>query len=230
MSVTDTSNPEPHSGPRPLVTLKYAQTLDGRIATSEGQSRWISSPESRLLAHRLRAKHAAVLVGVGTVLQDDPQLTVRLCEGANPVRIVADSRLRTPLNSALLRDNAHTTIIAAAPAAPEQKRTAIEAAGARVLEVPTSADGLDLKALLEALVQIGIGSVLVEGGAAILTSMLRLALAQRAVIFIAPKIIGTGLDAIGELNIRTMKQALTLLDRTVETAGQDVVVTGRLRS
>src|SRR5437764_452642 len=91
---------------RPNLTLSYAQTLDGRLATLGGSSRWISGPEALRFSHQLRAKHAAIMVGVGTVCQDDPRLTVRLVEGSNPVRVIVDSTLRTPLTAAVLREGA----------------------------------------------------------------------------------------------------------------------------
>src|ERR671920_2048121 len=151
--------------PRPVVTLSYAQTLDGRIATSTGDSQWISAPESLRFSHELRAKHDAIMVGVGTVCKDDPRLTVRLVAGQNPLRVVVDSTLRTPLNAAVLAEGvAPGTVFAATDRAPAAKRDRVHALGATVLCLPTNASGrVDLVALLAALHQWGVGSVLVEG-------------------------------------------------------------------
>jgi riboflavin-specific deaminase-like protein len=214
---------------RPFVTVKYAQTLDGRIATAAGQSRWITGPEARTVAHRLRAEHTAVLVGIGTVLRDDPKLTVRLWEGPDPLRVVVDSKLRTPLDAAVLTDRPESTIIATRGDATAQKRAAIVALGARVLAVPSGEDGLNLDVLLKMLGEIGIGSVLVEGGAGIITSVIRRRLADRLVVFTAPKLVGSGLEAIGDLGIETMAEARTFAEQRVEAVGSDLMFVGSLR-
>jgi riboflavin-specific deaminase-like protein len=151
---------------RPFVTLGYAQTLDGRLATSTGSSQWISAPESLRSSHELRAKHDAVVVGVGTVCMDDPRLTVRLAAGRNPLWVVVDSTLRTPLTAAVLTEEAAPgTVLAVTDRAPAAKRDKVRALGATVLCLPTDAGGrVDLIALLAALHQLDVGSVLVEGG------------------------------------------------------------------
>src|SRR5215468_6514226 len=115
---------------RPRVTIKFAQSLDGRIATSSGDSKWISSPQSLKFAHRLRAEHDAILVGIGTVLADDPHLNVRLVKGRDPVRVVVDSRLRIPVNSKLLTEaDSRRTIIATAGRASTGKTRQLESLG-----------------------------------------------------------------------------------------------------
>src|SRR5215203_2562458 len=145
--------------PRPVVSLSYAQTLDGRLATSTGSSQWISAPESLRFSHELRAKHDAIMVGVGTVCKDDPRLTVRLVAGQNPLRVVVDSTLRTPLTAAVLTEGAAPgTLLAVTDRAPAAKREEVRALGATVLCLPTSAEGrVDLLALLAALHQRGLG-------------------------------------------------------------------------
>ena len=151
--------------PRPVVTLGYAQTLDGRLATSTGGSQWISAPESLRFSHELRAKHDAILVGVGTARKDDPRLTVRLVAGRNPLRIVVDSALRTPLTAVVLTEGAASgTVLAVTDRAPSAKRDKVRALGATVLCLPSDAGGrVGILALLAALHQWGVGSVLVEG-------------------------------------------------------------------
>lgn len=211
----------------PFVTLKYAQTLDGRIATSEGHSQWISGAETRTLAHELRASHRCVLVGVGTVLTDDPQLTTRLCEGRDPLRLVVDSQLKTPLTATILTENPSNTVIATTMDAPVERRTLIEAMGAKVLYVPGPGDRVDLRALLRELYQLGIESVLVEGGAGIITGFLSRGLVDELVVVVAPKIIGRGLEAVGDLGIKSMDEALKFQTYEVKRLGDDMVFRGR---
>jgi riboflavin-specific deaminase-like protein len=212
---------------RPFVTLKYAQTLDGRVASSTGHSRWVSGPQSRVLAHRLRAEHDAVLVGIGTVLADDPQLTVRLWEGPDPLRVVVDSRLRIPLEARVIQAGPKRTLVVTSSAASTRRVAALEAVGVRVLSVAAEERRVNLSALLRALQKLGIQTVLVEGGAGISTSFLRERLVDALVIVVAPKILGTGLDAVGDLGATMMDQAIRVVDMTVEPSGDDFVVRGR---
>jgi len=213
----------------PFVTVKFAQTLDGRIAAA-GSSRWISSPESRKLAHRLRTHHDAILVGLGTVLADDPELTVRLARGRNPTRIILDSRLRIPLEARVLADQpAARTLVAATPAADKEKLAALRKMGIEVVTVPPDAQGkVDVRELLKILAQRQVSSVLVEGGAETITSFLRLGLADKLVVFIAPKILGKGTDSVGELNITDISRALKLSFERVYRSGEDIVVEARV--
>ena len=123
---------------RPVITLSYAQTLDGRLATSTGSSQWISAPESLRFSHELRAKHDAIMVGAGTACKDDPRLTVRLVAGRNPLRVVVDSTLRTPLTAAVLVNGAAPgTVFAVTDRAPTAKCDKVRALGATVLCLPT---------------------------------------------------------------------------------------------
>jgi riboflavin-specific deaminase-like protein len=214
---------------RPVVTLSYAQALDGRLATSTGSSQWISSPESLRFSHELRAKHDAIVVGVGTVRKDDPRLTFRLAAGCNPLRVV-DSTLRTPLTAAVLAEGAAPgTALAVTDRAPVTKRDEVRALGATVLCLPTNAAGrVDLVALLAALHQRGVGSVLVEGGAGMITALLRSRLADRLVVCVAPKILGAGTEAVGDLGIRELARALRMTDTSVTRYGVDLVLDGRI--
>ncbi len=216
--------------PRPAVMLSYAQTLDGRIATSTGSSQWISAPESLRFRHELRAKHDAIMVGVGTVCKDDPRLTVRLAEGRNPLRIVVDSVLRTPLTAAVLTKGAAPgTLLAVTHRAPAAKRDRARALGATVLCLPTNVEGrVDLVALLAALHQRGVGSMLVEGGAGMITALLRARLVDRLVVCVAPRILGAGIEAVGDLGIRELARTLRLTDTSVTPYSADLVVDGRV--
>jgi riboflavin-specific deaminase-like protein len=210
----------------PWVTIKYAQTLDGRIATRSGESQWISGSDSLVYAHELRATHDAILVGVGTVLRDDPRLTVRLVEGRSPLRVVADSALRTPPGAALL-DGPEPPLFAATATADPARRADLEARGAQVIVLPSQEDGrVDLQALLVALAARGMRSVLVEGGAEMITSLLRRRLAHRLVVCVAPKVLGLGVEAIGDLGILRLDEALSFARGRFRLCGPDVLFEG----
>jgi len=214
----------------PFVTVKFAQTLDGRIASSTGHSRWISSPASRKIGHRLRTRHDAVLVGIGTVVKDNPQLTVRLVRGRNPLRIVLDSSLRIASDATVLTEQEKAiTLIAATSGAPRNRAAALEKMGIEVLTVPADTRGdVDLRQLLKILGERNISSILVEGGAETITSFLRLGLADRLVVFTAPRIMGRGLEAVGELDIKDVAGALKLTFEKVYRSGVDIVVEARV--
>ena len=215
---------------RPFVTLSYAQTLDGRLATSTGGSQWISAPDSLRFSHELRAKHDAIMVGVGTVCKDDPRLTVRLVAGQNPLRVVVDSTLRTPLTAAVLAEGAAPgTVLAVTDRAPAAKRDRVCALGASVVCLPTNAGGgVDLIALLAALHARSVGSVLVEGGAQMITALLQARLVDQMVVCLAPKILGAGIEVVGDLGIRELARALILTDTSVTPYGADLVLDGRV--
>ncbi len=215
---------------RPLVTLKFAQSLDGRIATARGDSRWISSEEFRKRAHRLRASNDAILVGINTVLADNPQLTVRLVRGRNPTRVVLDSRLRIPLDSEIVRTRHEAPVLITTTAqADREKATQLDELGIETLVVPPDkSGGLDLKHLLQALGERNISSLLVEGGSKVITSFLRQKLADKVVVAIAPKILGRGLDAVAELDIVRLSQALPLTFQKISRAGSDIVIEARV--
>jgi diaminohydroxyphosphoribosylaminopyrimidine deaminase / 5-amino-6-(5-phosphoribosylamino)uracil reductase len=214
----------------PFVTVKYAQTLDGRIATATGRSQWISSAPARKFAHQLRAEHDAVLVGVGTVINDNPELTVRLVRGRNPLRIVVSSGRLIPQKSKVLQNlSVAKTLIATATKGSSPWIENTVDSGLEVVGVGTDKQGnLNLKKLLKILATRGVSSVLVEGGAKIITSFLKDNLANRLVTIIAPKIIGKGIEAVGDLQIRDLKSAKQLSVRKVKRIGSDVMIDSRL--
>ncbi len=173
----------------PYVTLKAATSLDGRIALSSGASRWISNALARTEAHRLRAESDAIAVGIGTVLCDDPQLTVRHTSGPNPIRVVFDSQLRIPLKASLVTSaHAFATWVLHASHADQEKREQLQRKGVDCIAVPASPQGLDLKAALHALAQRDIVRLLVEGGSGIHSTLLAQNLAQRMIVFMSMRI------------------------------------------
>lgn len=177
---------------RPAYTLKAAITLDGKICTVAGESKWITGPESRADVMKLRNDHDAVMVGIGTVLADDPRLTARYEGARDPQRIVLDSQLRTPPSAKLLPGRrGPRTIIACAEAAPAAREKALVARGAEVWRVRTDAGGrVDVHELGKQLAEAKICSVLVEGGAELHASLLERGLADELVLYLAPKVVG----------------------------------------
>lgn len=212
---------------RPYVALKYAQTLDGRIATSTGDARWISGEQERRTSHALRAACDAVLVGVGTVIADDPLLTVRMVAGNSPIRVVLDSGLRTAGDARVLSHDAATTIVTTSASSAE-RRTELRRGGVSVLVVPAGSHGVDLGAALRALLHEGIRSVLVEGGARVITSFLSLGLADRLVVGIAPRVLGSGTEAVRDLGITEVASSIRIEHRAVHVVGDDVLIAGDL--
>lgn len=184
---------------RPFVTLSYAQSMDGCIAASSDKPLALSGSQSLTLTHELRAAHDAILVGIGAVLADNPQLTVRLVKGKDPQPVVVDSHLRLPLMSNLLQNCFASPWIATTQAADSGRQKILEAAGASVLRLPSNARGqVDLKALLERLAESGINRLMVEGGAGIITSFLSERLVDHLVLTVAPVVVG-GLPAVNRL-------------------------------
>jgi riboflavin-specific deaminase-like protein len=220
MGTTTTSN----GASRPIVTVKVAQTLDGRVATRIGDSRWITGDEARAEAHRLRAENDAVLVGIGTVVADDPELTVRHVEGENPLRVVLDSRLSIRLNANVLRTDAATTVVVTIASANGERRELIEQTGATVLVAADEDGHVSLQDLLSQLAKMGVSRLLVEGGPTVVTEFLRQHLVDRLVVFIAPAILGAGIDAVQDLGATRVAERIRLEVKSIETAGNDIVL------
>jgi 3,4-dihydroxy 2-butanone 4-phosphate synthase/GTP cyclohydrolase II len=210
---------------RPHVVLKYAQTLDGRIATATGDARWISGEAERRISHALRAACDAVLVGVGTVIQDDPQLTVRMVPGASPLRVVLDSTLRLPLDARILEAEAPTTILTT-DGSPPDRRHALAARSIGVEVLPAGPHGVDVAAALAALARAGVETLLVEGGSRVITSLLSAGVVDRLVVGVAPTIIGQGTEAVGALGITSVADGVKLANHAVHLVGEDVLVSG----
>ena len=216
----------------PFVALKTAMTLDGKIATHTGDSQWITGEASRLRVHELRDRYDAILVGIGTVLHDDPSLTTRLPDrqGKNPLRIVLDSMARTPRAAKFLTDGAAPTLIAVTARAPQERVAALRQAGAEVL-VCGEGPRVDAQALLKALGEREISSVFVEGGGRVNASLLAAGLVDKVYAFVAPKLVG-GRDALTPVEgvgAERLSDAVTLTGLAAETVGEDVLLTGYVR-
>lgn len=210
------------SGPRPRVTLKLATSLDGRIATARGESRWITGEAARSASHQLRAQHEAVLVGVETALSDDPELTVRLpsWNGVQPARVVLDSRQRLSPEAKLVRTarEAPTYVVTIDPPSP-----VLADAGVRVLQVDALGERPDLVDALQALHRQGLQSVLVEGGGQVAASFLRCGLVDAVEWFRAPILLGgEGRPAVGALALERLADAPRLRRVSVEAVGDDL--------
>jgi riboflavin-specific deaminase-like protein len=203
--------------------LKYAQTVDGRIATHTGDARWISGEPERRVAHALRAGCDAVLVGVRTMLQDDPQLTVRMVPGASPMRVVLDSTLRTPLTAKVLSDDAATLLLCRPDADPARRRE-LTSAGVMVREVPGGPEGLRIPEVLRLLRSLGVTSLLVEGGGRVITSMLAAGAVDRVVVSVSPTVLGAGVEAVGPLGVSRVSEGIRLVNRSVYLAGDDLLL------
>jgi GTP cyclohydrolase II len=208
---------------RPYVVLKYAQTVDGRIATQRGDAKWISSEAERRISHGLRAACDAVLVGVGTAIIDDPQLTVRMVPGSSPLRVVLDSTLRLPSTAHVYDDEARTVALTTSSSS-EERRAVLRARAVGVHVVDAGPRGVDLSSALRTLRALGVGSLLVEGGARVITSFLAEKLVDRLIVGIAPTIMGTGIEAVGDLGVASVAESVRLTNRSVHQAGGDLLV------
>jgi diaminohydroxyphosphoribosylaminopyrimidine deaminase/5-amino-6-(5-phosphoribosylamino)uracil reductase len=217
----------------PLVTAKWAMTLDGRIAAPDGSSKWISDEDSRRQVHALRGEADAVLVGIGTTAADDPELTCRVAEAKRTAaRVVADPHCRLPLTSRLVAtiDRA-PLLVATGPEADTKAVAALREAGAEVIVLAqTPEGGLDLRQLMKGLGDRGMSNVLVEGGARILGSLVDQGLIDRVVVFVAPKLLGSagGVPPIEGVRARTMAEALALAKVSIVQGARDAIIQGWL--
>jgi diaminohydroxyphosphoribosylaminopyrimidine deaminase/5-amino-6-(5-phosphoribosylamino)uracil reductase len=213
---------------RPYTHLKLASTLDGRIATRSGESRWITGEKARAYVHRLRGRVDAVAVGSATALADDPELTARAGGRVvhRPVRVVVDSRLRTPVDARLLRSGPPgEALILTAADAPMARRRRLEQAGARVVAVPSRDGHLDLRAAWRSLARLGTNELLVEGGGDLAAALLRVQLVDELHLLLAARLIGgDGRPVLGSLGVERLQRAPDLSDLEVHRIGRDLLV------
>lgn len=211
---------------KPFVVGKIAQSLDGKIALSSGISRWITGEPARIRAHELRSRYDAVMVGIGTVLADDPLLTCRLpSREKDPVKIVVDSTLKIPVNARLFQDSGKV-IIAATQKADRQKMRVLKELGADIIETESNGgDMVNLPQLFEILGTMGITGVLVEGGSRLLASLSKEELLDKLIIFVAPRLIGAeGLSSVGNLFVDELKKTPRFTIGSLEQIGEDIML------
>ncbi|PIE70490.1 MAG: riboflavin biosynthesis protein RibD [Deltaproteobacteria bacterium] len=216
---------------KPFVIVKCASTLDGRIATRTGDSKWITGPSARRYVHEIRHYADGILVGAGTVMADDPSLTTRLpdIDGQDPVRIILDPALETPADAKVLRQESDSgTIFIAAPDVDVDRKKLLESRGAKVLFIPMSASGFDLDTLLEAIGGLGITSLLVEGGSQVIGRFLRAGVADKLMLFFAPKLLGgdDGIPVTAGAGPEQMADAIRLDHLQVRRFDDDLLVEG----
>lgn len=214
----------------PYVTLKYAMTMDGRIATRTGASRWITGEKARENVHKDRNRHAAILAGIGTVLTDDPLLNCRIEGGKDPLRVICDTKLRIPLDSQIVRTAKEIPTIIAAGEDLDQsissKLTALKAAGCRILPLPLKDGHPDLHALMEALGKEKIDSVLIEGGSQIAWSALSCGIVNKIQTYIAPKIFGSqeAPGPVGGAGVELPTECFALGTPDIRMLGDDILI------
>lgn len=216
---------------KPFVVLKAAMTLDGKIATATGQSKWITNETSRAYGYKLRDIYDGIMVGINTVIEDNPMLTARVDGGKNPIRIVVDSSLKIDINANVVQDKSAKTIIATTDKADKDKILKLQAQDVDVIVVDKDKnDKVDIEKLLDILGQQNICSILVEGGATLSGSFVAKKLVDKVYFFIAPKIIG-GKEAktpVAGTGILNLQEALTLKDIQIEKLEEDILIIGRV--
>ncbi len=213
----------------PYVVMKYAMTVDGKIATRTGASRWVTGEESRAMVHEMRHNYMGIMAGIGTVLADDPMLNVRLEGKKSPVRIICDSRLRIPENSRICRTaREYRTVIACGRKnrETEEKASRLESMGLEVIFLPDSRGQVDLRQLMAHLGGQGIDSILLEGGADLNDSALRAGIVQEVKVFVAPKIFGGAgaRSAVEGLGVEEPGQAVNLRLEKLSKVGEDILM------
>jgi diaminohydroxyphosphoribosylaminopyrimidine deaminase/5-amino-6-(5-phosphoribosylamino)uracil reductase len=216
------------------VILKCAATLDGRLATRTGDSKWITGPSARRFVHRIRHEVDAIMVGAGTVAADDPSLTTRLenKKGRNPRRIIIDTRLRLPETAKVLRPAADSdTILVAGSGAPADKKARLAGLGATILEMPQDDGRIDLADLMKRLGKMGVTSLLVEGGGGVLASALKDGIADKILFFYAPKILGgdDGVPICRGPGASAISDAVALENIRVRRFDDDVMIEGYIK-
>jgi diaminohydroxyphosphoribosylaminopyrimidine deaminase/5-amino-6-(5-phosphoribosylamino)uracil reductase len=214
----------------PFVILKVAATLDGKIATRSGDSRWISEEASRRFVHKLRNQVDGVLVGIGTVLRDDPLLTSRMRGGRDPYRIVLDSRLKIPEGAKVIGTSPSKAIIATTELAPKEKIERLGKKGVKILVIDSKEGKVNLKSCLSRLGQIGMMTLMVEGGSQVNGSFLDEGLIDKLLLFLSPKLIGDqqALGMFGGRGVSRLQEAVFLKEIKAKRVGEDILLEGYL--
>lgn len=213
----------------PYIAMKYAMTMDGKIATFTGDSKWVTGEEARHHVHQLRKRYHAIMVGIGTVLVDDPMLNCRIEEGVDPVRVICDSNLRIPLESRIVGTANDIRTIVAYAVGNKDKEAELQEKGVELLQAGVNGK-VDFALLVSKLGKMGIDSILIEGGGTFHGTVLKSGLVDRIYCYIAPKLIG-GKDAKSPVEgsgFSLMKEALEIVDTEIMQLGSDICITGRV--
>jgi diaminohydroxyphosphoribosylaminopyrimidine deaminase / 5-amino-6-(5-phosphoribosylamino)uracil reductase len=216
---------------KPFVVLKTAMTLDGKISTSSGESKWITNEKSRKEVHKLRNKLSAIMVGVNTVIKDNPELTCRLEGGRNPIRIIVDSALRIPMESKVVIDKLAGTIVATTELANKDRVLDLKKLGVEVIIIKAKNERVDLQSLMVELGKLNIDSILLEGGSTLSFSALEDKIVDKIQAYIAPKIIGgeKSKTPVGGKGIEKLSNAIMLENMKVISVGRDLLIEGYLK-
>lgn len=212
----------------PFVVLKSGMSIDGKIATYSGESKWITSKESREDSQNLRNRLHSIMVGVNTVIADNPELTCRINDNKNLIRIIVDSNLRIPLDSKVIRNEDRCTIVATTTNSDENKKQTLRKLGIKVIEVPSKNSRVDLKELVKTLGQEGIDSILIEGGGTLNFSALQENIVDKVIFYIAPKILGgeNSKSCISGQGFSKLNEAVKLTNTSYRKIGEDLVIEG----
>ncbi|MDP6648216.1 MAG: bifunctional diaminohydroxyphosphoribosylaminopyrimidine deaminase/5-amino-6-(5-phosphoribosylamino)uracil reductase RibD [Candidatus Woesearchaeota archaeon] len=208
---------------KPFVIMKVAMSVDGKIATKTGNSKYITSRDARMYVHKLRSSVDAIMVGINTVLKDNPRLTPRLFKGKDPLKVVADSKLKIPKNCNLMKEPTQL-IVATTNHASKKSITKLQQKGVRVIVTRSRKGMVDLEDLMKQLGRMEIMSVMIEGGSEINSSAILSGLVDKVYLFAAPKLIGNGLGAIGNLGIRKVNRAINLKHPETRKVGKDLLI------
>ncbi len=213
--------------PRPRITIKLAQTIDGKIAAADHSSKWITGPSARIFARALRAANDGILVGVNTVLKDNPLLTARFPGKKNPARIILDSRLKTPLASNIVRTAGSTrTIILTTGEASRQKIKKLCGEKVTIHEIKKDKNGMvDLNSAMQLLYKKKLRKIIVEGGSKVVASFIKKRFVDKLIFIIAPKILGKGMEAVGDVGVRSIDKAIKLKIKNLKRFGEDMACT-----
>lgn len=214
---------------KPFITLKIAMTLDGKVADNSGNSKWITCLDSRCFVHDLRTINDAVLVGRNTVENDNPELNVRLVEGRNPKRIILDSKLRSNIESKIYQMSDENTIVIVSQESYKNREKKVQKLirkGITIIPIPLNKNGeISIKRLVNKLGALNISSILVEGGSQIFSSFIKAKMFDELLVFSSPKILGTGLSAIDNIGLTSMRNSMKLKFKSVQQIGDDVLMT-----
>lgn len=216
---------------KPFVVLKTAMTLDGKIATESGESKWITGEESRKEVHVLRNELSAIMVGVNTVIKDNPELTCRIDGGRNPIRIIVDSNLRIPIDSKVLNDKLSRTIIATTEGYKKEKAQQIKDLDIEILTVKTKNGRVDLRDLIVKLGELNVDGILLEGGGTLSFSALEEGIVDKIKVYIAPKIIGgeKSKTPVGGRGVEKLNDAIMLENMKTSCVGEDILIEGYVK-